>query len=80
MKNKNPIHFRRYPFQPGDNIYIEDGPRKGDWTVLSVDDRRVTLRCPVTGTEVTWNRFCYQVRDDEGSDDPGPSSTDIRDR
>jgi len=53
--------FRRYPFKVGEKIYICDGPRKGDWEVIRVDENKVGLRCPVTGVEVNWARFCYFV-------------------
>ena len=39
--------FRPYPFQVGQKINIETGPRKGDWEVIGVSDRKVKLRCPV---------------------------------
>ena len=55
------IHFKRYPLSPGQKIYIEDGPRKGDWVVTMVNEKKVGLKCPVTGIQVTWNRFCYLV-------------------
>ena len=38
--------FRPYPFQAGQKIHIETGPRKGDWEVIGVSDRKVELRCP----------------------------------
>ena len=53
--------FRYYPFRVGEKIHIEDGPRKGDWEVVSVDDRKVLLRCPVTKKEFKWDRFCFFV-------------------
>ncbi len=55
------VVFRRYPFRIGERLYIEDGPRKGDWEVISVSERKVGLRCPVSGTRVEWDRFCYLV-------------------
>jgi len=55
------VFFRRYPFVPGQKLHIEDGPRKGDWEVIAVDDKKVALRCPVSGIKVEWDRFCYQV-------------------
>ncbi|MCI5145030.1 MAG: hypothetical protein D3923_05745 [Candidatus Electrothrix sp. AR3] len=58
MKEKM-IFFKRYPFSPGQKIRIEDGPRRGDWLVTAVDEKKVMLRCPVSGTEVAWDRFCY---------------------
>ncbi len=44
---------------PGQKIRIEDSPRAGDWEVISVTPHKVTLRCPVSGREFTWDRFCY---------------------
>lgn len=57
--------FRPYPFRSGQKIHIETGPRKGDWEVIGVSDRRVKLRCPVSLREFEWNRFCYFVEDRE---------------
>ncbi len=61
------VVFRRYPFRIGERLHIEDGPRKGDWEVISVSERKVGLRCPVSGTRVEWDRFCYLV-----DERPGP--------
>ncbi len=47
-------------------IRIESGPRAGDWEVIAATDRKVTLRCPVSGREFAWERFCYLVEDREG--------------
>ena len=57
------VFFRRYPFTPGGKLHIEDGPRKGDWVVTAVDEKKVALRCPVSGVEVSWDRFCYFVEE-----------------
>ena len=57
--------FRPYPFQTGQKIHIETGPRKGDWEVIGVSDRKVELRCPVSLREFEWNRFCYFMEDRE---------------
>jgi len=57
--------FRQYPFAPGQKIHIEDGPRRGDWEVVAAADKTVKLRCPLSGREVTWKRFCYLVREEE---------------
>ena len=57
--------FRPYPFQTGQKINIETGPRKGDWEVIGISDRKVKLRCPVSLREFEWNRFCYFVEDCE---------------
>ncbi len=57
--------FRPYPFQTGQKIHIETGPRKGDWEVIGVSDRKVELRCPVSLREFEWTRFCYFMEDRE---------------
>ncbi len=59
--------FRPYPFEPGQKIRIEGGPRGGDWEVVGVSDAEVRLRCPVSGREFAWARFAYfaEDRDDE---------------
>ncbi len=55
------IFLRQYPFVAGQKINIMDGKRQGDWLVVAVDEKNVTLRCPVSGKEFSWARFCYQV-------------------
>jgi len=53
--------FAPFAFYEGQKINIENGPRKGDWEVVGVTERKVTLRCPVSLREFEWNRFCYQT-------------------
>ncbi|OKY73746.1 MAG: hypothetical protein BM485_16930 [Desulfobulbaceae bacterium DB1] len=55
--------FKQYPFQKGDKIRIVDGKRHGDWLVADLDEKKVTLRCPVSGREFAWDRFCYFVEE-----------------
>lgn len=55
------IFFKRFPFAAGQKIHIDDGPRRGDWEVIGVDDKKVTLKCPVSGYMAQWDRFCYFV-------------------
>ena len=55
--------FAPYPFHEGQKIHIEQGPRRGDWEVIGVTERKVTLRCPISFREFEWNRFCYFVQD-----------------
>lgn len=62
--------FRPYPFEVGKKIYIAAGPRHGDWEVIGVSDRKVTLRCPISKREFEWDRFCYLV--EEAADGPWP--------
>jgi len=61
MGKEDVVVFRLFPFTVGQKINIEDGPRKGDWEVVKVGDRKVTLRCPISHREFAWNRFCYFV-------------------
>jgi|GEM_PF-585756 len=69
-ENHTVITFQSYPFQVGQKIYIQDGPRHGDWEVAAITDRKVTLRCPLSHREFTWDRFCYFA--EELKDSPWP--------
>ncbi|MBU0482125.1 MAG: hypothetical protein KKG47_13600 [Proteobacteria bacterium] len=53
--------FRSCLLSEGQKIHIADGPRRGDWLVIGATERKVQLRCPVSGREVEWDRFCYFV-------------------
>ena len=57
--------FKPYPFKIGQKIYIAGGQRRGDWQVTGISDNRVTLRCPKSGREFEWARFCYFVEEKE---------------
>ena len=61
MEKFNVEIFKPYTFEIGQKIRIESGPRKGDWEVIGVTDRKVKLRCPISLKEFEWNRFCYFV-------------------
>jgi hypothetical protein len=63
MSLENVAIFRYYPMAAGQKIRIEGGPRAGDWEVIEVTERKVTLRCPITGRQFEWDRFCYFVED-----------------
>jgi hypothetical protein len=67
MKHQKVTVFELYPFAVGQKIRIKGSRRRGDWEVVGLDERKVTLRCPVSGREFTWDRFCYSVRDEERS-------------
>lgn len=54
--------FDQYTFEIGEKITIQSGPRRGDWEVIALSERKVKLRCPVSQREVEWDRFCYHVR------------------
>ena len=64
--------FKAYPFRVGQKIYIEDGPRHGDWEVVGISDRKVKLRCPISRREFEWNRFCYLMEESTNSPWPHP--------
>ena len=57
--------FSPYAFVAGQKINIADGPRKGDWEVVAVTDRKVKLKCPISLREFEWDRFCYFVEDND---------------
>lgn len=63
MLEKNVTIFKPYPFEIGQKIRIEGSRRGGDWEVVGVTENKVTLRCPVSGKEFEWTRFCYHVED-----------------
>ena len=70
MEKADVVIFRPYPFSVGQKIFIDDGPRKGDWEVIGVGDRNVKLRCPISAREFEWNRFCYYVKERKGEEWP----------
>ena len=55
------VVFKQYPFEIDKKICIADGPRAGDWLVIGISERKVKLRCPVSGREFEWDRFCYLI-------------------
>jgi hypothetical protein len=60
---QNVLIFRPYPFQIGQKIFIESGPRRGDWEVLALGEKKVRLRCPISQREMEWDPFCYFVEE-----------------
>jgi len=59
MEKQTVTLFRPYDFVPGQKIHIESGPRKGDWKVVGMTDRKIKLQCPISLKTFEWNRFCY---------------------
>ena len=55
--------FKPYPLIKGQKIRIEGSKRGGDWEVIDFSDLKVTLRCPISGKELTIDRFCYFVEE-----------------
>jgi hypothetical protein len=70
MAKHDIVVFAPYPFEAGEKITIESGPRRGDWEVIGVSERKVKLRCPVTLREVEWDRFCYLLEQKRGVEWP----------
>ena len=62
--------FKPYPFEVGQKIRIERSRREGDWEVTDITEREVTLRCPLSNKEYTWDLFCYLA--EEKDDTPWP--------
>ena len=67
MKSETVTLFKPYDFTVGQKITIENGSRKGDWKVVGVTDRKITLQCPISLKTYEWNRFCYVVEELEGA-------------
>ena len=65
MSKNTVVVFQPYPFENGQKINIQNGPRAGDWEVIGVTERKVKLRCPVSFREFEWDRFCYFVAENE---------------
>ncbi len=59
MTNHKVTIFKPYPFQVGQKIRIEGSKREGDWEVVGISERNVTLRCPISNKEYSWGLFCY---------------------
>ena len=72
MSSHDVTVFKSYPFCPGQKIRIEESQRAGDWEVVKVTDRKITLRCPISDREFEWNKFCYFVEEQKNA--PWPQS------
>jgi hypothetical protein len=70
MAKETVVIFRHYPFTIGQKIRIEGGPRSGDWEVIGGSERKVTLRCPISGRQFQWDRFCYFAKEADGLEWP----------
>ncbi len=66
MSGDKVTFFRPYAFEVGQKIRITNGPRGGDWLVIGISERKVKLRCPVSGREFEWDRFCYSAEEKQG--------------
>lgn len=70
MAKETVMVFRPYDFIPGQKIHVESGPRKGDWEVIGLTDRKIRLRCPISLKTFEWNRFCYLVEERKDAEWP----------
>jgi hypothetical protein len=70
MQGHDVTVFKPYPFDEGQKISIEGGPRQGDWLVIGVTERKVKLRCPISLREFEWDRFCYLTEEKMGAQWP----------
>ncbi len=61
MTKKTISLFSPYPFVVGEKITISEGPRRGDWEVIGISERKVKLKCPVSHREFEWDNFCFLV-------------------
>ncbi len=66
METDKVVYFELYPFSVGQRLNIKGGPRKGDWEVIGVSDKKIKLRCPISLREFEWNRFCYFTEERSG--------------
>jgi len=66
MEKHDVVIFKPYPFEVGQKLHIDGGPRGGDWEVIKVSERKVAFRCPVSFREFEWNRFCYFIEERSG--------------
>ena len=39
----------------------------GEWEVADINERKVTLRCPISKKKFTWDLFCYFVEERDNS-------------
>ncbi len=62
--------FRPFPLDVGHKIHIEGGVFRGDWEVVGVGERKVRLRCPVSGREVERDHFLAFVSLRKGTEWP----------
>ncbi len=63
--------FTPYPFKVGQKIRINGTKRAGDWEVIEVGDLKMTIKCPISGTELKCDRFCGFM--EERHNEPWPA-------
>lgn len=60
------MFFKTQPFLAGQKIHILDGPRRGDWQVIEVGERKMKLKCPVSFKEIEVERFMIFAEEKTG--------------
>ncbi|MGA1824664.1 MAG: hypothetical protein ACMUIP_08360 [bacterium] len=58
--------FRLYPFEIGQKVHIDGGPRNGDWEVVGINEKKIKLQCPISQRIYEWDRFCFFVEERDG--------------
>lgn len=59
MPKHEVIIFREYQLQVGQKIHIADGFRQGDWLIIGCGERKIKLRCPVSGKEIECDKTFF---------------------
>lgn len=70
MNQHDVYRFRLFPLEVGHKIHIDGGVYRGDWEVVGVGERKVRLRCPVSGREVERDQFLAFVSLQKGVEWP----------
>ena len=70
MGNEDVTFFEPYPFEMGQKIRINKGPRRGDWEVIGISEKKIKLKCPVSFRVFEWDRFCYLTEQRQGVEWP----------
>lgn len=59
MAEHEVIIFKEYQLKVGQKIHIDDGFRRGDWLVIGSSERKIQLRCPVSGAEIECDKTFF---------------------
>ena len=59
MAEHEVIVFKEYQLEVGQKIHIADGFRRGDWLVIGCGERKIQLRCPVSGIEIECDKTFF---------------------
>ena len=59
MASHEVLVFKEFPLEIGQKIHIADGFRHGDWLVTGSSERKIQLRCPVSGKEIVCEKTFF---------------------